>query len=906
MCAVPGPRLVGRDEELARLRDLIDRARGGSGGVVRYVGEAGIGKTALLNAAVGELPSDVRVLRVAGYETEVDLPWAGVETLLAPLLTDGLDAEVAEPRRAALRAALALDGVQGSGGVDAFAAAAGVRDLVVRAAAVTPIVIVVDDVHWLDEPSVRALRFGTRWWSAHQVAVIEAGRPAPRHHPDERRLLGPIDHDAASALLSEAGVVSASARRRFVDELGGRPLLLAAAAAEWRADAPGLELASGPLPAPPSVLARARARLDQLSPDTQRALLVAATAPAGDGAVVGRALATLGLTFRDLDQAERAGVVTVGSGGVEFDHPTLRSAAFHGASGAERRAVHRAVGEAIDDPVVRIQHLALSALGPDAELCDDLERATVALVRRGAPVEAARALELASRLAPDAAQRAVFLRRSAELLADTAAAPMAALLLDRADVAYDEPSERLRRRVVRLRLAARADDAVADDLIALADEVEDPALSIELLFEAMPPLVRAMRAHDLLGIARRVHELVVPGDAALALRAEVALGAAMLATGDDAGGPLLDRHMELLAVAGSASCGGFLAEVAAPVVGFLRRSEEADVLLDRLERDVRDRDAIPVLISVLGARAMLVHGRDLRAAARTAAEAVALARSIDQPDLGRLAGASLVVATAMIGDEAECRQAAAWLAGRPDVVSRRAALYGLGALELGLGRLTEALAVYDRLRAEFGIGTGVVRWEAEWVESLVRSRRIDDAHDALAEIEAAGAGTWAAGIERMRGLLAPDGAIATEHFERSVELLTLGGNAVGLGRTHLVWGERLRRARRRAAAREQLELAHDLLAGAGAEVWARRAADELERAHGVVRSQGHGPPVLTDQELHVARLAARGASNQEIGLELYVSPRTVETHLSSIYRKLGVRNRRELAARALDDERLRI
>lgn len=903
--------LEGRDGLVGGLMDLVAAARAGTGGSCWVEGEPGIGKTAVLHELTASAPPDITVLRATGRESESELAWAGLGALLAPLVAAGFAHRLSVVQRAALLGVLALAVPEGP--IEPYAVLSGAEAVVRAAAGSGPLLLVVDDVQWLDEQSRLAVEFLAPRLEGTAVALVAAGRPEPdRRPPVPPTLLGPVDATAADALLEHRGVASPSVRRRIVEEMEGNPLLLHAAAdALGEAQRQGVAPLPEVLPIPHSALQLAARRIAAVEPAGRTALLVASITPGADVATVAVALEQLGGGPDDLAVAEEAGLVELDGGAVRFTHPTIRSAAYHAADGARRRAAHLAVAEALADPVSRAWHRGLGELGPDDEVADDLERTGLVLRARAAPMAAARHFELAARLSSDGGDGARRLRLAAEGVVEQGHEDVAEALLDRADTRGGGVVEAARRRRLRLRLALRAGqvDESVRDLRALADEIgdEDPRLAAELLLDAAAPLVRRVRPVELLEVAQAAAEWAAAvGDEQLVRRADVTLGVAQLALGDLEGQQRLARYREVLDEEGAVEAGVFLAEVVGPVLSVFLRTPEAEALLDDLERNLRDLAAAPVLVSVLTSRAIATHPRDLPGAVGYAREAVELATGIGRPALGLLATSSLVIAAGLIGDREQTTRAAATLldAGEPGLA--QAALIGLGILHLGHGELDEALAAYERLDREIGMNEGVTRWEPDWCEALIRARRPADAQrvlDAASGDDRAVLG--AGGFSRIRGLLAEDPDEADGCFEEAVAWFQLVGNRVGEARTELAWGERLRRARRRAAAREHLERAAERFEEVGAAVWTGRARKELGAAAGTHSSGVEGVDALTAQELEIARLAATGATNQEIGTAVFLSPRTVETHLGAAFRKLGIRNRRQLVAMAAEEPRLR-
>ena len=505
------------------------------------------------------------------------------------------------------------------------------------------------------------------------------------------------------------------------------------------------------------------------------------------------------------------------------------------------------------------------------------------------------------------------MRLAADAILDAGMAAAAGRLLDRADAVVadhsdaDDAIERIRRQQLRCRLPPSSGgsvEPVSSLRRAAVDLAEsEPGVAVDLLLDALAAYMRDGAYADMTSAIEEAVALRDRVDDERARRIDLMDGALRVARGRRDGEPLLDRSAEMIGAGRSPADALFLAEVLAPALGFLRRTEASDSLLAGLEDDLRTRGAVRPLISVLGAISVVQYGRSFPATMAAGTEAIALAESNDTPELASLAASVLALCAGAIGDRPTCERAATLLRDVPEPERRAFGPIGLAYLALNQGRIDDALVHYDEVRSMSPMGQGLVRWEPEWIEALVRGGRRRDAEKRIAECEdVMAAELWSVhGLGRPKGMLADDDEHAAEHFATTVAATALSGNAVGEGRTEILWGERLRRSRRRGEARVHLERAVELLRGIGATVLAERATTELRAAGGVVGEDVASHQLLTPHELQVARLVVGGASNRDLAAKLFISPRTVEAHLTAIFRKLAVRNRRELAARALDD-----
>ena len=905
--------LVGRQYDLAAVTSLLDDVQAGRGRALVLVGRAGVGKSALLDQVPGLAPS-AEVVRAAGVESEADLAWAGLASVLDPLVDDEVLAGLARPRAAALRRVLLLD--DPGGPIDLRAVAVGALDVVTaRSTPGRPLVVVVDDLHWLDDESRRVLRFVARRIGSDPVGLVAASRT-----PDELppRTLLDLDPASADALLGQEDVAPAALRERLVAEVGTNPMLLVAAAraldAEVRA---GRAPAPATLPLPASLLDSGRARVEALAPSTRRALLVLACSRGEPRAEIDAVLAALGGDDTAWSAALAADVVVAADDGPAFTHPTLRAAVLAATPDEDRRAVHHAWAVASADGVGRAIHASLAAPGPDEGVATDLAAAADELARRGAVATAAAELERAALLSTDAVAAAHRRARAAEwrlALGDLdAAVPLLARAADGLDGAPAGAAERDATAALVERLWARslhlaghdADAVVA--LRAAADRVvaTDPESAASALLEALIPLARLSDLEGVVAQAARLHDLA--GRVSPARAQEVAVMVAAVATlagGDPA--PTVAATRRLLADRGVHEAAPLVAGVVAPLLGYAVRDPEVLALLRELEDELRQSAAVVPLIWLLGALQVWYHGRSQTVAVLLGDEAIGLATEIGSPHQAFIAASGMGVAAANAGDAEGVARARAVLDAAHDDIGRSAGAVAEATLALAVGDLDRAIATYRWLHGEIGLGRHVVRWEPEYVEALARARRADEARAVLDEVDAAGRGRSTERFARSEALLADDPDAAAALLGPALAGLEAAGHLVGAGRTELVWGEIARRARRRAESRTHLERACALLAEAGAAPWLQRARSELVAAGGSWPDAGaSGHELLTPQELRIARLAVAGSSNREIGASVFLSERTVEAHLSAVYRKLQVRGRRGLAARALDDVALR-
>lgn len=908
--------LRGREDLVATLVDLVRSAGAGHGAARTLVGEAGIGKTSVIDEVVrraGAELADLRVVRIRGLEAEVEMAWSGLAGLLDGFLDRIEDLPAA--RAAAIRGALALS--DGGAPVEPFAVAVATRDLLADADGGAPILVVVDDVSWVDLPSRLVLSYLADHVELEAIAVLATRRLADAEPVTDLGgviEVGELTDDRADELLADAGVISADVRRRLREAGRGNPLVLVEAANLLDdAERSGRALLPDPLPVGHNGQRAAELALQRLDAPTRAALVVVAADSEGDAARLHAALAANGHAPDALQPALDSGVLEVDGDRLVFRHPLIRAATYHGAPRSALRAAHRALASTLPErSPARAWHLARSALGPDEEIADALDAAATMTAHIGAPNLAARTWEAASRLSPNTGDRARRLRLAATAGLDAGLTAEAGALLARAEqVAAAGPDDDLER-THRLRLRCRLPPAaggVAHPAELLRDAARavvasDVGLAADLLLDTLERAIDDGALADILATVDELAALRDRVDEERARRIDIVEGAAMLVRGDGRGEALLDRYREIGGPDRPAEDARFLVGVVAPALGYLRRTSASDDLLDVLEADLRARGAVRPLVDVLAAQAMAHHGRSFPAALAAGVEAMALAESVGVPEQAALAASALALAAAVVGDRERCEQAAALLATVDAMERRLLGAISLAYLALNEGRLDDADAQYRRIAAELPLGRGFVRWETEWVETLAKSGRRDEGADVLDRLVAGGRRPDSLLLheyERARGFVAEDEAAAHAHFARSIEHARGEGNPFAEGRARLAWGEQLRRVRRRADAREHLDKAFALFTAVGANSFADRAATEARAAGGQSAGEVVGHRLLTPHELQIARLVVGGASTRDVAAKLFISPRTIEAHLSTIFRKLGVRNRGELTARALED-----
>jgi DNA-binding CsgD family transcriptional regulator len=901
-------RFLDRKRECEALDQRLARLRAGESSVLVIRGEPGIGKTALLRYAARRA-SGFRVAHVAGAEAEVELPFAGIHQLCAPLL-DTLD-ELPQPQQDALKVALGL----APGDVpDRLLVGLAVLGLLSAAAEERTLLCLVDDAHWLDAASAVILGFIARRLPAESMAMVIAVRePSTRHDFDELPdllLRGLPEEDARTLLMTAVpGPLDDRVRDRIVAETRGNPLALL----ELPRSMSPAELAGGFRLLPASDLPRRLEdqyvqRAAELPEATRRLLLLAAAEPLGDAPLVWRAARGLGIDRNALAPAEDAQLVDVGAR-VRFRHPLVRSALYRAAAVSERRAAHRALAEATDpdtDPDHRAWHRAHAACGVDEEVAAELERSAERARARGGEAAAAAFLAHAEQLTPDPAERGRRALAAAQAKFEAAASDAALESLATAaraplDALQGAQLERLRAEIAFAR--TRGGDAPAL-LLAAARRLEslDAAMARETYLDAMAAAMFAGRLGDEPGV-REAAEAAQKAPAAPQPPRAMDLLLDGLATrftkGYSAGlAPLrwaltAFRNAERL-TAGDARWLWLACRVAQD----LWDDELWDVLAGRGLDVARKTGALSVLPVVTTYVASLhVHEGAFVAAASLIEDADAITEATD---MAPLKYASLMLA-GWRGNEAHGVELIE--AARLDATARGEGM-GVGVIEWatallhnGCGRYDDALAAARRGCEHDDVG--LFAWSlVELVEAGVRSGDTAAAAGALDRLSArtqASGTDWALGVEAASRALLSDGREAEVLFCEAVERLARSRGVVHLARARLLYGEWLRREHRRVDARAQLRAAYETFSEIGAEGFAERARHELLATGETARKRTDDTRgLLTPQEAHIARLARDGLSNPEIGAQLFISPRTVQYHLRKVFLKLDVRSRNQL------------
>ncbi len=877
-------------------------------------GEAGVGKTALLDRVAEKAAHVMRVERMVASESEMELPYSGLQLMCGHLMA--ASGELPAPQREALEAAF---GLREAHPPNPFVVGLAVLRLLGEAAGGRPMLTIVDDAQWLDEVSGRVVAFAARRLADEGLVIIAAMREIDEQFADLPQLVveGLGDDDSRTLLrFALPGAIDGRVRDQLIAECRGNPLaLLEIPRAPRPTDLAGGYALARSMPVENRIKHSLLTRLEPLPGTTRTLLLLAAADPTGDPALLWRAATSMGLDATDLDIATQAGALVIGTR-VGFRHPLLRSTVYQAATPEDRRAVHGALADATPierDPDRRAWHRGGATALPDEAVAVDLERSADRARTRGGVAAAAAFLERAAELSPDPSQRADRLIAAAEAKHNAGAPEIALRLLDSArDLPLTDLQQALVERLrARARYALRRDRSSPRQLLSAGKNLEpfDRSLARATYMEALAAALFAGR----LGEPGAVAEI------------SGAILDATAADRSDRGQDLILRGQALLFARGQQAA---LPTVRRALRAFVERQPDAHELhwmwfAGRAAQDLWDADAFRSL----------------------AARQVELAREAGILTVLPMALGILMVARTFDGrlDEAEdiCDEIDAVLAvtgqplpkygrifvaayrGQIDEVERRARElradahargegYAITVANLaealvynGAGRYSEALAsARGELAYTHELGHAM-RTLVEVVEAACRTGERAVAEAAVKQLaavtEPVGENDWALGFMAMVNAQLNDGDLAEPLYREAIERFRRVRVPMLVGRSQLLYGEMLRRQGSRLAAREQLRSAYDVLVACGMSGFAERAHRELQATGETLRVRTpESVDQLTDQERNVARLARDGLTNRDIGARLFISARTAEYHLRKVFVKLGINSRAELAAAMAD------
>ncbi|MEV4350104.1 AAA family ATPase [Actinoplanes sp. NPDC049596] len=890
--------MIGRETERTELRDLIARTRH-SGHALVLAGDPGIGKTVLLDHAVGEAQrAGFRVLRCAGLQNAAPVGFEALHELLHPLLplADALPTR----QRSALMVAFALEDGPAP---DRLVVGLACLGLLEEAASTNPILVAVEDAQWLDTSSRSVLEFVARRLSQAPILLIATTRPEgdnPFAGSAQRLTVGPLNEPACSALLDHlAHDLPPGARSRILEEAGGNPLALRELPMALR------ELGSDHLALGsrlPTTKRLEHAFLDQLAeiPAPSRRLLILAAA--ADGAELHDIMAaarTMDAGVEDLEPLESTGLISTTAAGLRFRHPLVRSAVEGAATTAEWTSAHLALASVVPDRARAAWHRASATLERDEAVATELDTMAQGARQRGAQPEAMRAYRRAAALSPGPVEYARRLAAAAEAARTTGMNQEAAELLEQAESVATEP------------------DTIADiaaTRLSFSMQVGVPGHSGAELVATSRALSRRpedvdRRVKILWGAAINARGRNLPQAEWRRLRAEIdslttssplkSIALALLAPLGEAA-ELRARLPELIPALGNHAQGLLTLAIAAES---LQDPATALTCWDLCVERCHDQGQVADQAQALRGRAniLLLLGRVTEGLA-DAEYAVRMARDTGQPLTQGTAHATVARAHALLGDVDKAREAlrAYHELDRlgPLALASADAHWAAGLIAMIEHRPQEAVIEFTHMAVHPTRSMWAI---ADHTEAAVRANRLDSVPETIRTTEDTahilGSAYLTALVARSRALVAdsPEG-----EFERALNAGATGGSPLELARTHLLYGEWLRRRRRVVDARAHLADALRRFDAIGARTFGERAASEL-RAAGETpprpASEGPGPrKSLTPQELQVAQLAAQGLSNKEIADRVYLSHRTVSTHLYRVYPKLGIAGRWQLAA----------
>ena len=872
-----------------------------------------MGKTVLLDHAAARLPADAIVRRMVASESEMELAYAGLQFLCSPMMSSA--DPLPFPQREAIETAF---GLRLGAAPDPLVVGLATLGLLTEVAADRGLVCIVDDAQWLDEASARAIAFVARRLDAEGIALVLVMRSVGPAFADLPRMvidgLGDLD---ARAVLHEAipGPIDERVRDQLIAEARGNPLALrelprALGPTEM---AGGFTLTSS-MPLESRIEQSLVAQLAPLPSPTRLLLLLAAADPTGDAGLLWRASTALGIGAEHVDDATASGALVIG-GRVAFRHPLLRSAVYRAATPEDRRRAHAALADATDldrDPDRRAWHRANATLLPDEDVAANLERCAARARSRGGAAAAAAFLARAASLTPKAADRVGRLLAAAEATYDAGAAGGALRLLDEA---RDEDLSPLERALVG-RLRARASYALHRDssstrlLLAAAERLDahDTMLARDTYIEALAAAQYGGRLGDAETLAEVAETILdaTDGDDSDRARDLLLRGQALLAAkGQEAAIPTLRRALRAFLDDPLDALELHWMWFASRAAQDLWDAEALQVLATRqveLARAAGVMSVLPIALSLQMVAQTLAGDLDAAKASCDEIDALRAVMGHPVPPFGRM------FLAAYRGDVDEtttfARQIRVDGEARGEGYAVSAANFAEAIVYNGAGRYREAVAAARRELPFTHELNHAMRSLLELVEAAARTGEralAEEALHRLASVTSHLESDYALGVLAMARAQLADGEVAEAWYTEALERFERQHIPIMIGRTHLLYGEMLRRQHRRLDARPHLRAAHARLLDCGLQGFAERAARELAATGETLRVRTSGPITqLTEQETNVARMATEGFTNREIGARLFISDRTAEYHLRKVFVKLGIASRAELKAALAD------
>jgi DNA-binding CsgD family transcriptional regulator len=902
--------LLGRESEQQRIAELVAGARLGQSGVLVLRGEAGIGKTALLEDTAGQV-RDMALVRASGTEAESALAFTGLHQLLRPALH--LIDRLPGPQSDALAVALMMrDGPA----PERFAIGAATLSLLSRHAEDSPLLVLVDDAHLLDSPSADALRFVARRLLADPIAMVISTRPEPDAAFSATDL--PVMELRGLGLAAASELIAMSASKPATAELAehlhrvtlGSPLALV----ELSRDIERVRDSPPEFPVPVSdAVAEAFGRRVTALPDATRLALLLAVVADGDLGLASRAAAEMDTSLDSIVEAESIELVRIAAGRAEFRHPLVKSAVYAAADAQTRRDVHRAVAAAM--PVAaharRAWHLSEAAIGPDDALAGDLVEVAEKATARGAHGVAANALARSSELTNNDALRCARLIAAGEAAWFAGHLSRASELITDAEAIAAGPDDLTEISALRGHIALRSGSLreAHDLLVDAAAGTADADATVGLWADAITACFYMCDTAAGLAAADRIEALLESCRTASArTRGQLALGIARVMAGRDG------VQWIRIAVATLSDAPSVLDDPRRPdwsIVGslFLRESASGRELVQHVVQDRRQRTAIGALPNLLFHTARDDATTDKwQSALASYGEGVALARETSQTTDLATSLAGLAWLQARMGRLEECRanaDEAQQLAHRHHITFAQLwAQFAVGDAALAGGDADEAIRRYRQMEAtlaDIGLGDVDLAPGPELAEAYLRAGQAGAARDVARDYFRRAQEKrqpWAlARAHRATAMSTSDADDREAHFEEALRLHELSPDKFEAARTRLAFGSSLRRDKKRVAARPHLRSALEDFELLGARPWADTAANELDATGERARRGDEAYSThLTSQELRIAQMLGGGATTKEAAAALFLSPKTVEYHLRHVYHKLGINSRSELRA----------